>query len=344
MPPRDFPFPGLSATQDDDALILRSDAPLHTLSSTVIGGGFAWTRVIVNRHVHINYDHRNPSADLTRFVRARGIREPFVGMMTAVYLHRMQVISLKEAGIHLTLVLTAGFGNATAAGLSPSARLRPGTINLILLINAKLAPEAVVIVVTEPVDAMTYYILKKTGFPAHRVIGMAGALDATRAAEIIAEKLGVAAMDVEAVLIGGHHNQMIFLPQYTRVSGIPVTELLSPEEIDDVEKKVRNAGHEILDLMKRATAFYAPAAATARMVETIIRERRRILSAPVYVTGEYGLTDLCIGLPILLDKTGVRRIIELQLTDEQTKALQTSAEVLRKTQATIAPRLEEVAS
>ncbi len=209
---------------------------------------------------------------------------------------------------------------------------------------AKLAPNAVVIVVTEPVDAMTYYILKRTGLPAHRVLGMAGALDATRAAEIIAEKLNVAAMDVEAAFIGGHHDQMIFLPQYSRVSGIPMTELLSPEEIADVAERVKNAGHEILEKMKRATAFYAPAAATARMVETIIRERHRILSAPVYVMGEYGLTDLCIGLPILLDKTGVRRIIELKLTDEQKKALQTSAEVLRKTQATIASRLEEVAS
>jgi len=209
---------------------------------------------------------------------------------------------------------------------------------------AKLAPEAVVIVVTEPVDTMTYYILKKTGFPAHRVLGMAGALDATRAAEIIAEKLGVAAMDVEAAIIGGHHDQMVFLPQYSRVSGIPVTELLSPGEIADVAEQVKNAGHEILDKMKRATAFYAPAAATARMVETIVRDRNRILSASVYATGEYGLTDLCIGLPIVLDKTGVGRILELKLTDEQTKALQASAEALRKTQATLASRLEEVAS
>lgn len=209
---------------------------------------------------------------------------------------------------------------------------------------AKLAPEAVVIVVTEPVDTMTYYILKKTGFPAHRVLGMAGALDATRAAEIIAERLGIAAMDVEAAIIGGHHDQMVFLPQYSRVSGIPVTELLSPGEIADVAEQVKNAGHEILDKMKRATAFYAPAAATARMVETIVRDRNRILSASVYATGEYGLTDLCIGLPIVLDKTGVSRILELKLTDEQTKALQASAEALRKTQATLASRLEEVAS
>ncbi len=209
---------------------------------------------------------------------------------------------------------------------------------------AKFAPDAVVIVVTEPVDAMTYYILKRTGFPENRVLGMAGALDATRAGEIIAEKLNMAATDVEAMFIGGHHDEMIFLPQYSRVTGIPVTELLSPDEIREVAQKVKNAGHEILEMMKRATAFYAPAAATARMVETIIRERRRILTAPVYVSGEYGLADLCIGLPILLDKTGVRKVLELNLTGEQKEALVKSAEVLRKTQEKVTSRLQEVAS
>lgn len=209
---------------------------------------------------------------------------------------------------------------------------------------AKFAPDAVVIVVTEPVDAMTYYILKRTGFPANQVLGMAGVLDATRASQAIADKLGVAAMDVEAMFIGGHHDHMIFLPQYSRVTGIPVTELLTSEEIERVKKEVKNAGHEILKNMQRSTAFYAPAASTARMVETIIRERHRILPAPVYVMGEYGLSDLCIGLPILLDKTGVRKILELNLTDEQKDALSASAGVLRKTQEKLSSRLKEMAS
>ncbi len=209
---------------------------------------------------------------------------------------------------------------------------------------AKFAPHAIVIVVTEPVDAMTYYILKKTGFPANQVLGMAGVLDATRAEQIIAEKLQVAPTDVEATFIGGHHNYMIFLPQYSRVSGIPVTELLSVEEIEAVQDAVKDAGHKVLENMKRGTAFYAPAASAARMVETIIRERHRILSAPVYVSGEYGLKDLCIGLPILLDKSGVRRIIELKLTEEQRKALEQSAGILRKTQEALASRVKEIAS
>jgi malate dehydrogenase len=209
---------------------------------------------------------------------------------------------------------------------------------------AKFAPDAVIIVVTEPVDAMTYYLLKRTGLSPNCVMGMAGVLDATRAGQIIAEKLNVAATDVEAMLIGGHHDHMIFLPQYSRVTGIPVSELLSADEIEIVEKKVKNAGHEILEKMKRATAFYAPAASVARMVETIIRQRHRILSAPVYVTGEYGLKDLCIGLPVLLDEAGIRRIIELKLTDDQKAALETSAGALRKTQEKLSSRLKEMAS
>ncbi len=209
---------------------------------------------------------------------------------------------------------------------------------------AKFAPHAIVIVVTEPVDAMTYYILKKTEFSSNQVLGMAGVLDAARAGEIIARQLRVASTDVEAFFIGGHHDYMIFLPQYSRVSGIPVTELLSSEEITQVREDVKDAGHKILASMKRGTAFYAPAASTARMVETIIRERHRILSAPVYVSGEYGLRDVCIGLPILLDRTGVRRIIELKLTDDQKEALNRSAEVLQQTQEKLASRIKEMAS
>ena len=209
---------------------------------------------------------------------------------------------------------------------------------------AKFAPHAVIIVVTEPVDAMTYYILKKTGVPANQVLGMAGVLDATRAGQMIAEKLQVAPTDVEATFIGGHHDYMIFLPQYSRVSGIPVTELLSSEEIMAIQNAVKDAGHKILENMKRGTAFYAPAASTARMVETIIRERHRILSAPVYASGEYGLRDVCIGLPVLLDKSGVRRIIDLKLTEEQKDALHRSADVLRKTQEKLASRIKEIAS
>ncbi len=243
-------------------------------------------------------------------------------------------------------VVVVAAGKVRAPGMSREDVLEDNLKVVDSFINeiAKFAPDAVVIVVTEPVDALTYYILKKTGFSSNQVLGMAGVLDATRAAEVIARRLQVAPTDVEACFIGGHHDAMIFLPQYSRVSGIPVTELLSAGEISQVREAVKDAGHKILENMKRGTAFYAPAASTARMVETIIRERHRILSAPVYVSGEYGLKDLCIGLPILLDKSGVRRIIELRLTDEQREALNRSAEILRATQEHLVSRLKEKAS
>ena len=151
-----FPFPGVTLVQDDEALILRSDAPLHMLSSAVVGGGFLRADVIINRHVSKHYDHPDPAADLAAFARGRGVVGPFVGLMTAVYLHNTQVVPLSEAGIRLTLVLTAGFSNSTAAGLSPSATLRPGTINSILLIDARLSPAAMVNAVITATEAKTH--------------------------------------------------------------------------------------------------------------------------------------------------------------------------------------------
>jgi iron complex transport system ATP-binding protein len=158
MDTRSFPFPNITADQDDEAMILRSAMPMQTLSSSVVGGGYAWTRIIVNRHVDITYDHPNPAFDLMNFVRKRGIFEPFVGMMTAVYMHHMRVITLKQNGILLTLVLTAGYGNATSAGLSPSVKLRPGTINLIILIDANLSSAAMINAIITTTEAKTHVL------------------------------------------------------------------------------------------------------------------------------------------------------------------------------------------
>ncbi len=151
-----FPFPGVTLDQDDEALILRSASPLYILSSAVVGGGFLRANVIINRHVSKYYDRSDPQADLAAFARERGVTGPFVGLMTAVYLHNTQVVPLSEAGIRLTLVLTAGFSNSTAAGLSPSVMLRPGTINSILLIDARLSPAAMVNAVITATEAKTH--------------------------------------------------------------------------------------------------------------------------------------------------------------------------------------------
>ncbi len=150
-----FPFPGVSATLDDEALILRSAEPLHILSSAVAGGGFVDARIIINRHVSKQYDNPDPAADLMAFARQRGVEEPFVGLMTAVFMRNTQIVTLTEGGLLLTQVITAGFSNATAAGLSPGVQARPGTINSILLIDARLSPAAMVNAVITATEAKT---------------------------------------------------------------------------------------------------------------------------------------------------------------------------------------------
>ena len=150
-----FPFPGVSAALDDQALILRSAEPLHILSSAVVGGGFVDARIIINLHVNKQYDNPDPAADLMTFARQRGVEEPFVGLMTAVFMRNTQIVTLTEGDLLLTLVITAGFSNATAAGLSPGVQARPGTINSILLIDARLSSAAMVNAIITTTEAKT---------------------------------------------------------------------------------------------------------------------------------------------------------------------------------------------
>jgi iron complex transport system ATP-binding protein len=154
--PTPFPFPGVTATLDDEALILRSESRLSILSSAVVGGGFLIADAIINRHVSKHYDHPHPGDDLLAFAWQRGVNGPFAGLMTAVYLRNTRVVALAEENVRLTLVMTAGFSNATAAGLSPSVTLRPGTINLIFLIDAMLSPAAMVNAVITATEAKTH--------------------------------------------------------------------------------------------------------------------------------------------------------------------------------------------
>ena len=200
---------------------------------------------------------------------------------------------------------------------------------------AKFAPGAVVIVATEPVDVMTLLVLKKTAFKPQKVMGVAGVLDGVRLRCFIAEKLGVSPLDVTAMVLAGHHDQMLPIFQYCRVAGIPVTELLPKRELNDLRKKVRNAGGEIVSHLKTGSAFYAAAASVAEMVEVIIRDKKRILSAPTYLQGQYGVKDICLGAPIILGAQGVERIVELRLTDQQLNAMRLSASLVAESQKSI---------
>jgi len=197
---------------------------------------------------------------------------------------------------------------------------------------AKYAPHAIVIVVTEPVDAMTHVVLKKTGFRPQKVLGAAGILDSVRLRYFIADRLQVSPFDVTAMVLAGHHDYMLPIFQYCRVAGIPIAELLSKGELNNLRKLVRNAGGEIVSHLKTGSAFYAAAASVAEMVEVIIRDKKRILSAPAYVQGEYGLRDICLGVPILLGGQGIEKILELKLAKEEMEALKFSASVLEKMQ------------
>jgi malate dehydrogenase len=194
---------------------------------------------------------------------------------------------------------------------------------------ATYAPNCVLIVVTNPLDVMCYVALKATGFALKKVIGMAGVLDSTRFCYFIAEELGVHPLDVTALVLGGHGDQMVPLPRYTTVSGIPVAELLPQETIERLVDRTRKGGAEIVGLLKTGSAFYAPAASVSEMVEAIVRNTKRILPCSAYLRGEYGLEDVFVGVPVKLGKDGVESIIELTLTKDEKEALHASAQTVK---------------
>jgi len=191
------------------------------------------------------------------------------------------------------------------------------------------APEAVLLMVTNPLDVMTYLALKVSGLPRHKVCGMAGALDSSRMAAFLAEKLEVSVCDIQPTVLGGHGDSMVPLPRYTTVAGIPVTEFLSEKELALIVERTRRAGAEIVGLLQSGSAFYAPSAGAAAMVESILGDQKRIIPSSVCLEGEYGLEDVCIGVPVKLGADGVEEVIELRLDPEERAALKRSAENVR---------------
>ncbi|HVP79066.1 MAG TPA: malate dehydrogenase [Thermodesulfobacteriota bacterium] len=192
------------------------------------------------------------------------------------------------------------------------------------------SPQAVLIMVTNPLDTMTYLAFKKSGFPKQRVIGMAGILDTARFKAFIAMELGVSVEDIQALLLGGHGDEMVPLPRYTTISGIPLSQFLPKETIDRLVDRTRKGGGEIVNLLKTGSAFYAPSAAAIQMTEAILKDKKRILPCCVYLDGEYGLKDICFGVPVKLGAGGAEAIIELQLMEEEKKLVAKSAESVKK--------------
>jgi malate dehydrogenase len=192
------------------------------------------------------------------------------------------------------------------------------------------SPNGILIMVTNPLDTMTYLAFKKSGLPRERVMGMAGVLDTARYRAFIAMELGVSVEDIQALLLGGHGDEMVPLPRYTTVSGIPLSQLLPKEKIDKLVDRARKGGGEIVNLLKTGSAFYAPSAGVIQMAEAILKDKKRILPCCVYLNGEYGLKDICFGVPVKLGEKGVESIIELDLTVEEKGLVAKSAESVKK--------------
>ncbi|MBI4429395.1 MAG: malate dehydrogenase [Ignavibacteriales bacterium] len=190
---------------------------------------------------------------------------------------------------------------------------------------AKLAPNAIIVVVTNPLDVMTYVAWKASGFPKQRVVGMAGVLDSTRFRYFVASELGVSVEDTQAMVLGGHGDSMVPLPRYTTVTGIPITQLLPADSVKKLVDRTRTGGTEIVNLLKTGSAYFAPAASIAVMVESIVLDKKRLLPASAYLQGEFALQDVFIGVPVVLGRAGVERIVELELNTEEKDALAKSA-------------------
>ncbi len=193
---------------------------------------------------------------------------------------------------------------------------------------APLSPNAVIIMVNNPLDTMTYLAKQVSGFPKNRVVGQAGVLDTARYRTFIAMEAGVSVEDIQAMLMGGHGDEMVPLPRFTTISGIPVTEFISKERLDAIIERTRKGGGEIVNLLKTGSAYYAPSAATVQMVEAILRDKKRVLPCACYLEGEYGLNDIYFGVPCVLGAGGVERVLELPLNDEEMALVKKSAEAV----------------
>ncbi len=192
------------------------------------------------------------------------------------------------------------------------------------------SPESIIIMVSNPLDTMTYLAKKVSNFPKNRVMGMAGLLDTARFRAFVAMELGISVADTQALLLGGHGDEMVPLPRYSTVSGIPITQLLPQEKIQAIVERTRKAGGEIVALLKTGSAYYSPAAAVVEMAEAILKDKKRILPCCAYLEGEYGLSDIYFGVPVKLGANGVEEIIEVSLTEEEKRAVERSAEVVKK--------------
>ncbi|MEX1158562.1 MAG: malate dehydrogenase [Thermomicrobiales bacterium] len=227
------------------------------------------------------------------------------------------------------VVITSGIARKPGMSRDDLLRTNMGIVKSVTEQVVAASPETVIIVVSNPLDAMCHAAFDAAGFPKERVLGMAGVLDSARFRAFVAMELDVSAEDVQAMVLGGHGDTMVPMPRYTTVGGIPITELLSEERIAALSERTANGGAEIVGLLKTGSAYYAPGNSAAQMVDAIVLDKNRVVPASVLLEGEYGINGLFVGVPIKLGAGGVKQIIEVSLTDDEHAALQTSAGAVR---------------
>lgn len=232
-------------------------------------------------------------------------------------------------------VVTAGIARKPGMSRDDLVKTNAGIVQSVGEQIRAVAPNAIVIVVSNPLDVMCFVMRRATGFPAERVIGMAGVLDTARYRMFLSEAMGISVADIQAMVLGGHGDTMVPLVSYTTVSGIPVEQLLSKDAIDAIVARARNGGAEIVAHLKTGSAYYAPSAAAVQMVEAIVLDRKRLLPASAWLTGQFGLNEVYCGVPCLLGRGGIERIVEITLTDAERTALHASAEAVRSIQAIV---------
>jgi malate dehydrogenase len=228
------------------------------------------------------------------------------------------------------VVITSGVARKPGMSREDLLAINKKIIESVVGQVVEASPKAILIMVANPLDTMTYLAVKKSGLPKERVMGMAGILDTGRFKAFISMELGVSVEDIQSLLLGGHGDEMVPLPRYTTVSGIPLAQLLPKETIDRLVDRARKGGGEIVNLLKTGSAFYAPGAAAIQMVEAILKDKKRILPCCVYLDGEYGLKDICFGVPVKLGEKGVESIIQLDLTADEKALVTKSAESVKK--------------
>ncbi|MEJ7167034.1 malate dehydrogenase [Staphylococcus capitis] len=235
----------------------------------------------------------------------------------------VQIEDIQDSDI---VVMTAGIPRKPGMTRDDLVQTNEEIVHQTSLNIAKYAPNATIIVLTNPVDAMTYTALKASGFPKERVIGQSGVLDTARYQSFIADELKVSVKDINGLVLGGHGDTMVPLVESTQVNGVPVKDLIAEDVLERIVNRTRKGGAEIVELLGKGSAYYAPATAIYEMIEAILKDQKRLLPSIAYLEGEYGFSDICLGVPTILSKNGIEKIVEVNLNEREQEQLKYSAE------------------